>query len=419
MNDIEKEERTTSESSEIKEKKSKKSAKQKKKTQGQMIQEAYGLSSTEIQAIEKKLFMVRFLDYFSEQTLDFIFKDNSLNQYIKQITTYIEDFDIIREEDRLLKPSFESKKIVETIHKLKGKAEELAISKGVKGSMDKRLRNLTLMITLPLFVVIFALAFLPIDMFLLLPILCVFCMLPQVLRGRVVKKWYNFKEQNKHEIYAESREDIMILKGFAGETLDNIRSRLLELEVPLQLIKFMLHSRDYENLRLLNQKNIRGSMQYFYTFEYPPEVEPFPIPEQLQQLQPQMFAERRKTEKMEKNFIVLTEMKGVDGIIQSFVPTLKDRLAEDINEMLNNSEFSKAPKDFEEIIPKYSETMAIYCICGEVVDVVNVQICNWKNQFKFYLFEGKECKYGEVVYAISLINESDEVPEDLKDIFYS
>jgi hypothetical protein len=419
MNDIEKEERTTSESSEIKKRERKKPAKQKKKTQGQMIQEAFGLSSTEIQDIEKKLFMVRFLDYFSEQTLDFIFKDNSLNQYIKQISTYIENFGITREEDRLLKQSFESKKIIETIKKLKGKAEELAISKGVKGSMDKRLRNLTLMVTLPLFVVIFALAFLPIDIFILLPVLCVFCMLPQVLRGRVVKKWFNFKEQNKHEIYAENREDIMILKGYAGETLDNIRSRLLELEVPLQLIKFMLHSRDYENLRLLNQKNIRGAMQYFYTFEYPPEVEPFPIPEQLQQLEQPMLPERRKTEKMEKNFIVLTEMKGGDGIIQSFVPTLKDRLAEDINEMLNNSEFSKAPNTFKEIIPNYSETMAIYCVCGEVTEISNVQICNWKNQFKFYLFEGKECKYGEIVYALSLMNESDEVPEELKEIFQS
>ena len=112
-------------------------------------------------------------------------------------------------------------------------------------------------------------------------------------------------------------------------------------------------------------------------------------------------------------------MKGKDGIVNNFVPTLKDNLAEKINDMLNNSEFNKAQNDFTAIIPNYSEKMAIFCICGEVVEINVVQICNWKNQFKFYLFEGEPCKCGETVYAISLMDESVEVPEELKDIFLS
>ncbi len=419
MNDIENEKRIKSEKSEEKKKESKKSAKRSKKTQGQMIQEALGLGPTEIQDVEKKLFIVRFLDYFSEELLDFIFKDNTLNQYIKQITTHIENFGILSEEDRLLKQSFESKGIIDIINKLKVKAEELALSKGVKGSMDKRLRRLTLYITLPMFIPVVISLIWPDLTYFLLPILCVFCMAPQLIRGKIVKKWFQFKEQNKQEIYTENREDIMILKNFAGELLDNIRSRLIELKVPLQLIKFMLHSRDYENLRLLNQKNIRGTMQYFYTFDYPPGLEPFTIPQQLQQYQQPIVPEKKKGEKLEKNFIVLTEIQGREGIINYFVPTLKDRLAENINEMLNNSEFSKAPNDFTTILPNYSENMAIYCICGEVVEISNIQICNWKNQFKFYLFEGNECKCGEMVYALSLMDESAEIPEELKEIFLS
>ncbi|NVM35307.1 MAG: hypothetical protein HWN81_06905 [Candidatus Lokiarchaeota archaeon] len=396
-----------------------KPAKQPKKTQGQIIQEALGLGPTDIQDVEKKLFIVRFLDYFSEEPLDFIFKDNTLNQYSKQITPHIEELSTKGEEDRLLKQSFESKKIFDTVYKLKGKAEEIAISKGVKGSMDKRLRRLTLYLTAPMFALIIVSFIVPQITYFLLPVLCVFCMAPQLIRGRVVKKWFEFKEQNKDQIYTENRADIMVLKNFTGETLDNVRARLLELKVPLQLIKFTLYSRDYENLRLLNQKNIRGTMQYFFAFEYPQGVEPFPIPQQLMQYQEPIIPEKRKEEKLEKNFVVLTEMKGKDGIINYFVPTLKDKLADNINDMLNNSKFNKAPNDFTAIIPKYSENMAIFCICGEVVEINNVQICNWKNQFKFYLFEGEQCNCGETVYALSLMDESAEIPEELKVIFLS
>jgi len=417
MNEVKDNKSTEIEGSEEQEKEEKKSPKRVKKTQGQIIQEVLGLEPMEIQNVEKKLFIVRFLDYFGEETLDFIFKDNSIKQYLSQITTHINTFSTEREEDILLKQSFESKNITGIIENMKSKAEELALSKGIKNSMDKRLRKLTLIITLPLFVLIFALAFLPINYFFLFPILCVFCMVPQLIKGAVVKKWFAFKDQNKNQIYSENREEIMILKTYAGDILNNIRSRLLELEVPLQLIKFMLHSRDYENLSLLNQRNVRGTMQYFYTFEYPPDMEPFPIPEKLLQYQEPLFPEKK--ERPEKNFIVLTEMKGSAGIITYFVPTLKDAQAEKINKILNESEFSKAPHDFKTIIPNYSETLAIYCVCGEVVEITNIQICDWKNQFKFYLFEGKECKCGENIYALSLMDESDEVPEELKDIFLS
>ncbi len=419
MNDIENDKIEKSEIPDNQEEEKKKPEKRVKKTQGQMIQEALGLGPTDIQDVEKKLFIVRFLDYFSEETLDFIFKDSTLNQYNKQITSHIEEFSTKGEEDRLLKQSFESKKIFDTVFRLKNKAEEIATSKGVKGSMDKRLRRLTLYLTAPMFaLIIVSFIWTEITM-VLLPVLCVFCMAPQLIKGRVVKKWFAFKEENKNQIYTENKADIMVLKNFTGETLDNVRARLLELKVPLQLIKFTLNSRDYENVTLLNQKNIRGTMQYFYTFEYPQGVEPFPIPQQLMQYQQPIIPEKRKPEKLEKNFVVLTEMKGKDGIVNDFVPTLKDNLAEKINDILNNSEFSKSPSDFTAIIPNYSEKMAIFCICGEVVEINVVQICNWKNQFKFYLFEGEPCNCGETVYALSLMDESAELPEELKDIFLS
>jgi len=388
-------------------------------TQGQMIQQALGLNPLDIEEIEKKLYIVRFLDFFSEDTLEFIFKGRVMEQNVNRLATYMDSLQIEREEEKLIKQSFESKNIIAVIDNVKNKTEEFAVSKGIKGNVNKRLRKLTLFITLPLFAVLTVLTFLPSTLyFIFFPILCVVCLLPQLIRGRVVKKWSQFKEQYKHEIYAEHRDDIMILKSFTGEILNNIRSTLLELEVPLQLIKFTLFSRDYENLRLESQRNVRGFMQYFFTFEYPQGMEAIPIPEKLSQYQQPLF-QKKSTEKPEKNFVVLTEMKGTEGIITSFVPTLKDNVAKDINDMLNDSEFSKAQNDFKTIIPDYSESMAVYCVCGELAKIDNVQICDWKQKFKFYLFEARECKCGEQIYAISIMDEKVEIPEDLKDIFSS
>jgi hypothetical protein len=388
----------------------------KEKPRQQSLQEALGIGAEHIEEVEDKLFMARFLDYFSEDPLDFIYKEKGTTQYLEKVTKTVAKLDQGNEEDKLLKLNFEDKHILETIYNLKANAERIAQSKGIKSSPDKRLRWLSLAITIPLLGLVFVLSFLNIDIIFLFPILCVFCIIPQFLRGYVLKKWFAFKEENKNEVYTQNREDIMVLKSFVGELLNNIRAKLLQEEVPLQLIKFVLHSRDYENLKLLNQKNMRGLTQYFYSFEYPEGMEPFPIPEGLKQYE---GVEQEKKEKSEKNFIVLTELKAHDGIIESFVPTLREDLAEKINQILNESEFSNAPMQFEEIIPNYSNEMAIYCLCGDIVEISGVQICNWKDQFKFYLFEGKECKCGETVYTISLMDDSTEVPEELKDIFLS
>ena len=394
-----------------------------KKTQGQLLQEALGLKPEDIQEVEKKLFISRFLDYFSEETLDFIFKDNSIEKYRQEIENFLEVL-IQRgnEEDKLLKKNYDDKQIIETIYQLKKKAEEVALKHKIKQPIDKRLRKLSILTTIPMFILLMVLAIVFIgtitDMiWIFIPLLCVFCMVPQILRGGILRKWHAFKEENKTTFYSENRDNIIILKNYTGEVLDNIRSRLLDMKVPLQLIKFVLHSRDYENLKLLNQRNVRGVPQYFFSFEYPEGMEPFPIPEiLLQSIQKEPL--ESKKQKPEKNFIVLTELKAKNGIITSYLPGLKVDLAEKINDLLNNCEIASAPNSLKEIIPD-SGNMPIYCICGEVADFSKVNICNWKNQLKFYLFEGEVCKCGEQIYVLSLMDEEHEIPEELKDVFVS
>jgi hypothetical protein len=145
-------------------------------------------------------------------------------------------------------------------------------------------------------------------------------------------------------------------------------------------------------------------------------MDPIPLPENLQKLNAPMFSEK-KSEKPEKNFIVLTELKAKDGIIESFVPNLRDKLAEDINSMLNQSDFSNSPIDFAKIIPNYGKDLAVYCVCGEPAEIVNVQVCNWKDELKYYLFESVRCNCGEKLYVLSLMDDSNDLPEELKKIF--
>ena len=394
-----------------------------RKTQGQILQEALGLSPESLKNIEDKLSIIKFLDYFSEESLDFIFKDRNVEQYITKISEKIEKFGLDGEEDKLLKKGFEDKNIVETVERLKTNIEEFAISKGISKSVDKRLRNLSLIVSAPLLAIALIFLLLPsiginVDPFIMFPLLCVFCMVPQLVKSTVVKKWYSFKEENRSEIYTKNRDDFLVLKSYIGELLANIRSNLLEMEVPLELIKFSLFNRDYENINIINQKQLRGLTEYYISFEYPEGMDPFPIPESLrQQYEKPIFPEKQKDDKPEKNFVVLTEIKGKEGVITSFIPSLKDNLAEKINQLLNDSEFTESPLKFTEIIPNYSEDMAIYCICGEIAEIKAINICNWKNKFKFYLFEGKQCQCGDQIYAISLIDENTEIPEELKDIF--
>ncbi|MFX0075172.1 MAG: hypothetical protein ACFE96_07005, partial [Candidatus Hermodarchaeota archaeon] len=370
-----------------------------------------------------KLSVIKFLDYISEEPLDFAFKERSIEQYTKKITERVNNFDSTKEEDKLLMKGFEDKKILEVVERIKIQAEEVAKSKGINKSVEKKLRNLNLIIMAPLLaiaVVFFILPLfgIPIDSYLMLIVLCVFCMIPQFVRNSAVKKWFRFKEENRNEIYTKNRDDILVLKSYVSEILANVRSNLIELEVPLELIKFSLFHRDYDDLNVINQKQMRGLTEYYVSFKYPEGMEPFPIPTHLQQQYNQpLFPEKKRDEKPEKNFIVLAAMKGKNGVITDFLPRLKEDLAKEINQMLTDSEFSESEIEFSNIIPNYSADLAIYCICGEISKIETVNVCNWKNEFKFYLFEGRQCKCGDQIYALSLMDEDDEVPEELQDIF--
>ncbi|MGV9198340.1 MAG: hypothetical protein ACOC4M_05840 [Promethearchaeia archaeon] len=389
----------------------------KKNSQAEVIQEALGLTQEQIEGIEKKLFIARFLDYLSEETFDFIYKDEKIEEYKNQIEDILETFGIVSEEDKLLQKSFEEKDIFSTLGNLKENAEKLAEKNGVDKPVETKLKRLSLIVTFPVFGVLMILVFL-LDPIIILPFVCLFCMVPNLLRGYVVKKWTEFKESHKKEFFMQNRDDILVIKGFINDVLANVRTKLLDWKVPLQLIKFVLHSSDYENLKLINQKKAkaRGTYQYVFTFDYPNDVEPFPIPEQLKE-GAEIDLPQEISGESETNFVVLTNIRTENGKIKSFVPTLKDNKADEINKLLDESYFEESSKEIDDIIPDYPEGDLIYCVCGEVAEIEDVRICIWEGEFKYYLFVSKPCECGEQVYALSLIDERARVPQKWSEVF--
>jgi hypothetical protein len=411
------------EKAEEKEEKEKKEDKKSgKKSQAEILQETLGIQPEQMKTIERKLFAARFIDYFTEETLDFIYKDKNLNKYLERLDEIMNEIKDTREEDKLLAQSYENKNINESVRNLKEKADNFAGERGVTQAFDKKMRKWSLLITIPMIAVVLVFLFVPglnqISTFVLFPLLCVFCLVPSLLRNYIVKKWQSFKEENKMPFYTENREDVLILKNFVSEILSNIRNQLVEMRVPLQLIKFVLHSRDYDGLKLLNQSSQRGTTQYYFSFEYPEGVEPFPIPEKLMEnYEGELLSTEESFEKSEQNFIVLSDLKTEDDIIKEFVPTLKDEFSEEINELLNEAEFEETDKTIVDIIPNYGKDNPIYCVCGEIAEIENIRIVNWKDEFKFYLMVASQCDCGEKVYALSRMHDDDEVPDKFKKIF--
>jgi len=392
----------------------------KRRPKGQNLLESLGLTTKDQEELEKKLFLVKYFDLFSEQTLSLIYKNKFFEKYTKEFTEKVETLGEYREEDKILKKGFNDKQIVELLYRLKERAEKIAADNGITKPIEKRLQKFNFAIIIPVFGITIILMMLNLLLGVdLMPLaymmLCVGCLAPNLIKGTLLRKMYNFQDEHQNELYTENREDLVVLKGYINEILENIRSSLLEKKVPLQIIKFQLLSGDYTSLQVIREIAMRkmpGQKQHLVCFEYPEGMEPYPIPEQWQQSYP--IPGQKKIEKLEKNFVLLSELKTKDGKIESFVPHLKEPQADKINEMLNNCEFSDSPEAVENIIPS---DLAIYCTCGEITKIQNTQICNWKNQFKFYLFVGESCKCGESIYALSLTDENAEVPEELQDIF--
>ena len=93
-----------------------------------------------------------------------------------------------------------------------------------------------------------------------------------------MKKWNVFKEKNKTILREKNNDDMENLHTFIQEIIDDVRDRLLANKLPLQLVNFVLFSKQYHNVKLVREQNINGTITCIYELEYPEGVTPFPFP---------------------------------------------------------------------------------------------------------------------------------------------
>ncbi len=383
--------------------------------------QSLGMTLEEQANIEGKLYIANYMDVFTEQTFNLIYKDKFLNKFQDKLKSLMEGFETTQEEDKLLKREYEEMRVPELLDRIKVNAEKIASEKGYKKNIEQKYRTMNYILMIPLIGLFIAFmiaqAFQVDIMMFTLPIVCLFCLGPSWYRGNLLKKWAAFREENKNELYQANRDDIIVLKKFNNSLLENTRANLLEKNIPLEIVKFQLFSSDYDCLKVEASNTMRGrsgEAVQVVSFEYPDGVDPIPIP---QEVLGSLGTTVQPRERSEKNFIVLSNVKIDNGMINEFVPTLKDYLSSDINRLLNECSFELVSENVKDIIPNYSPDNAIYCVCGELVEIRSVQMCNWKEQFNFYLFEGKECSCGEKVFALSVVDLKYDIPEEIKPIF--
>ncbi len=379
--------------------------------------------------IKTQLGTIRFLDKIITNPFTFCFEKSFLanykNEFITKLFTQIQTQD----PNNFLQKDYEEQKLDSQIDTVIDKAETLAVSKGIKESPRKKIAKFTFPLTCGLLILYMTLqSYAPeISGYLMIPIFIGLCFLPQILRQRIESKWQNFVKENKDPLENENFELFQSIRKYNQLVLNDLRELLLINKIPLQVFTFYMDSAQYENLIVKDSMNFRGNVQYVVQFEYPPGVEPLPLPPQLNSLQNQQAnvsqSNRTTAESVQESidiFHVLHQPSyNPDGQLleytQKLIPFEKEDL---VHELLNNSAIKKI-KDAEKVIPFFKRNDKLECQCKEKL-ILNALAYNQVNgtNFDYYFIESKKCPIcGANNYVLFETANKDPKPEQYKEIF--
>jgi len=382
------------------------------------------------QVLEKELGLVKVLDYICNDPFDLCFQKNMLTTYDAQLTHPLlgesntsEALDPGRER---LKSLYHNLAIKDRIESLMEKAETLCISRGIKEPVQKRLSKMSLITitgTMVLYFVLLSIeALQAYSTYILFPLMMVFCFLPQYLRTTIMKKWDAFKKEVKPPYFNENQLEIGEVKSFIQEVMNDARERMLTNRIPLQAVRFILFSKDYANIQVIETQNLRGTLNYIMQFQYEPGMEPFPMPGQPSELVDVQttIAPPKKDEK--DLFIILKSAKfDDDGALVNYDLTFPPQeLHSQIDLLLSQSDFQPVENP-REIIFNFNSNNSIFCDCGDSVKFINMKYCTSKDpkyeNFEFYLAIGETGSCGKTPYVLFASPGVAKIPQILKDLF--
>ncbi len=393
---------------------------------------ASAMSSKQIQIqqqIERELGLARFLDYVVNEPFELIYQSALMDKYQSQLIEPI--FGDQTKEHELdgkhiqLKEDFTQLEIEKKYKSLIKKSEKIAEKEaGLKAPYLNKIKKLSLSIISVTFVAL--LIGMAVDntgtiQSLYIPIALVLCFFPRLLQKIYLNKWTELKKELEKKLIEERKDELDDVKMFIQYILTDVRERLLENHLPLQVINFMLLSQDYENVKIVTTQNMRSRQHYILQFEYPEGMQPFEIPKQLVEKMGTTGSNQVGTDDENDDFVILQNPKfDEEGAIISYELVYpKPITIEGIEQLLDSVEFISVDKP-ELVIPNYTNNTEIKCRCGEPIrfSALKTAVSDITGErFEFYFGIGKKCKCGKNPFVLFTSPGNEKTPTELEDIF--
>jgi len=380
--------------------------------------------------LEKELLVVRFLDWISEESFDFIFQQKIYDNYITNHTEQFLNVEKVdpTEKHRIsrLREEYDRLGIKDAAFSIKGRSEEVARRNKIKGPYMKRFNIINIIIMAVLIGTIFLFYIPALEKYRLFSFLLILpvCFLPNFLKNQLKKKWNEFKYLHREELQEEIYEEIGKIKTFIQLLLDDARDYMLQERFPLQILEFPLMSNDYLNLELIKENIQQEQIQYVFKFEYPSGVEPFETPSATRvggAGLPTPISNMDLAEDNTNDLFIIVKNPQYDktGILQTKSLDYTELGYKPIAEtLLENSNFDRI-EDPSSIIKDIDSFDKITCTCGESVKIGEIQKVKPRSHsdFHFYLMIGEKCtKCGSNPFVLVPLPNM-KVPPELADIF--
>ncbi|MHA2001904.1 MAG: hypothetical protein ACTSVU_07440 [Promethearchaeota archaeon] len=249
--------------------------------------------------------------------------------------------------------------------------------------------------------------------YLMIGMMLLVCVVPTILTKMLQGRWKKFTVLRTPEIKEIENENLVVLKTYIQEILDDIRERLLALNYDLSQINFMLYSDDYDNVKLVRiQQGTRGRLDNtVLRFEYPEGMEPKP--------KSTYGTSGIQEDDTNDQFILLKNAQySYDGKLETFSQNIASDIEEKmIEQLLSISEFSNV--EDKSLVLDEDVSKQIVCDCGNQVSIADLKTAtsNLHNDYEFYLIVGKKCECGKNPYVLFNSPGNEKIPDGLKKLF--
>lgn len=383
------------------------------------------------ETLQNELGLVKVLDYIVGESFEMAFQKNVMQMYEEKLVFPLlgdkltkSGDSIPTNEDRglaFLRDEYVELNIQEKTRNVLNEVENVCRQYGLKEPMVKKTNKIYSIIMLLMMIGLFSImtieSLAAYSQMIMFPMILVMCFVPQVMRNSVMKKWTTFKSMHKEELQNRVHTDIENIRVFIQDVLDDARERMLANKIPLQHVNFILFTRDYKNIKIIQAQEIRGTLTINAQFEYPPGVDPFPDTIPQATIEPTTTV---STDDENDQFIILRNVKFNE----------EGQLLEYTQSIATSSEMTKiegilvdckiTPIDRpDEIIKDFPFYNKILCSCGEPIQLKEAKYCitNENPALEFYLIIGNKCKCVKNPFIVFISPGIKDISDQYKSIF--